>query len=104
VLDTDAPRYILYYLGTCCTKLFALGLFELVTAPLKLAEAPAMAMAEVLDCPVCLDSVEEGMRVCWNPMVPMFWPDCLIMSCWWAWFLDDSLAPTSFLCFYEILY
>jgi hypothetical protein len=64
VLDTDAPRYILYCLGTCWMKLLELGLFELVGGPLIFADAPAMAIAEVLDYPVCLDSVDEGIRVC----------------------------------------
>jgi hypothetical protein len=45
-------------------KLLELGLFELVGGPLIFADAPAMAIAEVLDYPVCLDSVDEGIRVC----------------------------------------
>lgn len=85
MVDTDAPKYIRYCLGTCWRKLLELGLFEFAGGPLIFADAPAMAIAEVLDYPVCLDSVDEGMRVCWKPIVPIcYWPDCLIMSYWCA--------------------
>lgn len=104
VLELAAPRYIRYCFGTCCRK-FELGLDGLVMAPLMLLDAPAIAMADVLDQPVCLERVEEGIRVCQKPIVPMCcWPDCLIISQWCAQFLLDSLAPTSFLCFYEPVY
>ena len=61
-LRTDAPRYMRYCLGTCLRLL--LCWVEDTTALLRFAEAPAIAMAEVRETPVCLERVDEGMRVC----------------------------------------